>query len=399
MQPIILQGTELGLGVVRSLGMMNIKSILVYSNKNEIARVSKYVSKAFKCPLWSDYKAIKNFLVKNRKVLKDGILIPTTDFQIETLAIYKKELSNYYTVPVPDCKIVNAFLDKRETYRIARKAGIDFPFAFYPCSIEEALRNLKDMQFPLMIKPRERDKFLDIFEKKLFIVNDKRELITKLELCLKNNLKVMITEIIPGPDTRLYEYDFYVDKNGEIITGIGHVKLRQTPPNFGIGRVQKTIVNKEVEKLTKRFLSHLPGFFGPGQIEFKLDHRDKKYKLIEMNGRLTLQIELFAKAGINFPYLYYQDWINSKSAVSKNYIENFYWIHLFNDLKNIVFRHKEENYSLTDYINPYLKKHIYGIESLSDPIPMILFWLQKIQKIPNFIRNNSNKRPANNILK
>jgi D-aspartate ligase len=365
--------------------MMNIKSVLIYCNKNEFARGSKYVSDAYKCPLWSDYKAIKNFLIKKKNVLKNGILIPTTDFQIETLAIYRKELSQYYTVPVPEYKVVEKFLDKMETYRIAKKAGIDIPYTFYPKSEEEALKNLQDMQFPLIIKPRERDKFLDYFNKKLFIIYDKSELIEKLRLCFKNGFKVMITEIIPGPDTQLYEYDFYVDKNGEIICGIGHVKLRQTPPNFGIGRVQKTIINKEVEELTKKFLRHLPDFFGPGQIEFKFDHRDNKYKLIEMNGRLTLQNELFARAGINLPYLYYQDWVKNKSIVTNSYIENFYWIHLYNDLKNFAFRRRQENYSLNDYIYPYLKKHIYGIESLSDPKPMILFWSQKFKNLSRYI--------------
>ena len=92
MNPIILKGNELGLGVVRSLGMMNIKSILLYCDKKEIARVSKYVSKAYKCPLWTNLEAVKSYLIDKRNDLKPGILIPTSDLQIETLAKYKSEL-------------------------------------------------------------------------------------------------------------------------------------------------------------------------------------------------------------------------------------------------------------------------------------------------------------------
>ena len=384
--PIILWGSDIGLGVVRSLGMMNLKSILIFCDRDEVARVSKYVSKAYKCPSWTDHEAVKDFLLNRKDDLKNGILIPVGDHQVEILAKYKKELSKFYIVPVPNYEIAKLFLDKKKTYRIAKKAGIDFPLTFYPKSEEEALANAQNMQFPLMIKPREMHNFLFVTKMKLYIVRDKRELKQKLRTCFKQNFKIMITEIIPGPDSRLYEYDFYIDKNGEMIAGMGQIKLRQHPPNFGIGRVLKTIVNKDIEELTKKFLKYIPGFFGPGQLEFKLDYRDGKYKLIEMNGRLTLQAELYAKAGINFPYLFYQDWVNGKSTKIYNYIEDFHWIHLSKDILNSFLRHPEENYSYIEYIKPYFKKHVYCIESLSDPKPMILYYLLGIHKLSSFLR-------------
>jgi len=109
MQPIILQGTTLGLGVIRSLGIMNIKSILFYNYKLEIARVSKYVSKAYKCPVWTDYEGLKKLLLVKKDNLGSGILIPTGDLQIEFLAKYKNELVKHYIVPVPDSKTVKLF--------------------------------------------------------------------------------------------------------------------------------------------------------------------------------------------------------------------------------------------------------------------------------------------------
>ena len=141
MQPIILQGTPLGLGVIRSLGIMNIKSILFYNYKLEIARVSKYVSKAYKCPVWTDYEGLKKLLLDKKDNLGSGILIPTGDLQIEFLAKYKNELVKHYIVPVPDSKTVKLFLDKKETYKIAKTAGIAFPSTYYPESIEDALKN------------------------------------------------------------------------------------------------------------------------------------------------------------------------------------------------------------------------------------------------------------------
>jgi predicted ATP-grasp superfamily ATP-dependent carboligase len=387
MIPIILRGKEAGLGYVRSLGIMNIKSILIYcSKKDEIARLSKYVSKAYKCPLWSKREAVKDFLIKIKDDFEEAMLIPTDESEIKTLAKFKAELSKYYTVPVPDYNIIKLFVDKKEAYKIAEKAGIDFPLTFYPDSIEDALTYTQGMQFPLIIKPRARDKFFSVFDKKLFIVNNNKELNKKLRLCLEHNIKIMITEIIPGPDTQIYEYNFYIDKSGEITAGLCHVKLRQFPPNYGSGRVIKTVINKEVEELTKRFLKDIPGFFGPGQLEFKFDTRDKKYKFIEMNGRMGQQNELFAEAGINFANLFYQEWSSNKSSKIKDYNEDFYHIHFYFDLIFSILSHNEENYSLIDYIKPYFKKPMFAIESLTDPKPMILYWSQKAKSLPELIR-------------
>ena len=387
-----MQGYVLGLGIVRSLGMMNIKSILLYNKRNEIARVSKKVLKSYRCPLWSNMDDAKNFLIKKRKELNSGMLIPTSDLQIEFLAKYKNILEEHYTVPVPDQKEVKLFLDKKETYRIANKSGIEVPISFFPSSYDEAFADAQNINIPLIIKPRERDRFFGIFHEKLFIVKNEKELIQKLKLCFQHNLKIMITEIIPGPDTCLYEYSFYQSKSGEIIAGIGHVKLRQSPPNFGIGSVIKTSENDDIAVLTKKFLNYAPGFFGPGQIEFKLDPRDKKYKLIEMNGRISLHNELYAKAGVNLANLYYQEWANGTSVKAKKYIENFYWTYLFIDLVNIISYYNKDSGFLIDYIRPYLKKHMYAIESFSEPEPMILYWSQlakkSVSKTLRFITKN-----------
>jgi predicted ATP-grasp superfamily ATP-dependent carboligase len=387
MIPIVLQGDELGLGVVRSLGMENVKSILLYNEESEIARFSKYVVRSYRCPDWTKFEEIFHFLIRRGKELNGGVFIPTSDLHIEFLSKYKIPLSKYYSVPVPDGNITKLYLDKKETYEMARLSGIDTPVCVYPQSKKEALEMVRMVQFPMMIKPRERDIFFLLFHQKLFVVNNLEELSSKLDLCLENNINAMVAEIIPGADTQLFEYNFYVDKSGNVKAGMGHVKVRQAPANFGIGRVIKTSKNTAVEKLARKFIKQIPGFFGPGQIEFKYDQRDGKYKLIEMNGRLGLQNELYAKSGANFAYMFYQEWANRNiSTISNTHDNEYYWIHLYYDLINFILHRNKENANLRDYIRPYIKKHTFCIERLNDPRPMLMYWLLKIRNSAQFFR-------------
>jgi predicted ATP-grasp superfamily ATP-dependent carboligase len=312
------------------------------------------------------------------------------------LSLHKQELSKHFTVPVPDYDIAKLFLDKKETYNVAIKAGIPIPLTIYPSNMEEASAIIGKIKYPIMIKPRNRDNFVEIFNTKLFIVNKEEDLKHKLELCFRYKLKVIITEIIPGDDTQLFAYNFYISTNGNELAGACQQKLRQSPPNYGIARVMKTVVNNDVIELSRRFLNHLPGFFGQGHLEFKYDIRDRKYKLMEMNGRITLQNELFAKAGVNFPYIYYQEWSGTKPEKINKYTKNIYWINLWEDIYNTLFRNKEENYSFLYYLKPYLRKNIFAIERLQDPKPAVYFWLYKITEklvvLGTFISSKSKKQ-------
>lgn len=356
-----------------------------------MARMSKYVEESFKCPAFSDYYNLSRFLINKKGIWKGALLLPTNDPQIECLAKYKEELSKHFIVPIPDYQTVKLFLDKKETYTIAGKAGIQYPFTIYPEYISDVKKHYNKINYPVMIKPRERHKFYNIFGRKLFIANNKKELINKLGICFTGNLNVMITEIIPGPDTNLYSYNFYIDRNRKELAGICQQKLRQAPPNFGVGRVTKTVANQEIVKLSTQLLKYLPGFYGSGNIEFKLDLRDNTYKLMEMNGRPILQNRLFTKAGVNFPYILYQDWVNNESVKTSNYTKELYWINLCDDLCYSLFNQANENYNISEYLKPYIKNSIFALESISDPMPMVYFWVSNIAKIYNFVVNKEYK--------
>jgi len=382
---ILLFGYPLALGLARSFGKIGKKVILLYNDQFEIARYSKYCE-AVQCPSFEDYAAVTNFLIKKKTDWAESLLIPTNDPQIELLSKNKKLLSQYYKVPVPEYTVVRMFLDKHETHKIAKKAGVPVPLTYNPKTYKESISFSETLRFPVMIKPYERHKFYNIFHKKLFIVKNIKELSEKLKDCYKNDLDIMITEIIPGPDTYIFQYTFYIDKEGNELAGISQQKLRQTPPNYGIGRVTRTVKNKEIMELSRIFIKSLPGFYGVASIEFKFDHRDGEYKLIEMNGRPPLQNWLFTTAGVNFADLYYQEWILKNKLTVNGYKLGLYWIDLYNDIRDSILANKYEKYSIREYLNPYLSRPVFAIESLSDAGPMSRFWLQVIRNSLNFIK-------------
>ena len=115
---IILNATELGYQVIKSLGQKGIQSIVIYDQeKDEIGRYSKYVMEAVKVPGYIyEPEILFDFLMERRQEWAGTLIIPTKDYNVEFLSTYKDELSKNYIVPTPDLDVVKTIVNKRALY-------------------------------------------------------------------------------------------------------------------------------------------------------------------------------------------------------------------------------------------------------------------------------------------
>ena len=379
---IVIQGGRLGLSIVRSLGARGIRPVVIYQSVNEIAINSKYCSEKIKIASYAAKEAILDVLMLNKSKWRGFLVIPGCDEALYALSFYKKELSEYYVLPVPDLETVEKILDKRKTYELADKLGIPRPQTFYPENPEE-IKEIKDqLRYPCILKPYERSRFYAAFKEKLFQIHNSEELIRYYRLCHSKKIDVMISEVVPGPDSELYGYICYVTKDGK---SLGHYvgrKLRQAPPSFGVGRVNMSCHDARVVSQAEVLLGGLPGFVGIAAVEFKYDPRDDKYKLMEINGRFPLSILLGTKLGINFPYLMYLDWLKNKTDPVPDYEDKVFWIDLFSDfIYTVSALRKHEHLEIRQILEPYFAKKVFLIENFRDPIPMVVHWLGNIDRI------------------
>jgi predicted ATP-grasp superfamily ATP-dependent carboligase len=114
----------------------------------------------------------------------------------------------------------------------------------------------------------------------------------------------LITEIIPGDDSRFCSYYTYLDENGRPLLHFTKRKPRQYPIAFGIGTFHTTKWQPDVAELGLRFLQGV-GLRGLGYVEFKLDERDGELKLIECNPRISMANAIAARAGIDLAQVAY----------------------------------------------------------------------------------------------
>lgn len=365
---IITGGDFQGLGVLRTLAKKDIPIILLDSD-HCIGRYSRYKKTFLTTPPPSQEESYLDFLMNltRKEETRGWIIFPNSDETVYILSKYKNILSEYYRIPTPDWNVIRKVYDKKETYQLAEKYGIPIPKTYYSNSLEELLE--LDLQFPVVIKPSIRDHFYSKIKIKAFRVNNKHELIKtyrKVNSIITFS-EILVQDFIPGGPSRLYSFCPFF-KAGKVVTSIVARRTRQHPMDFGHASTFAELVDlPELHEISEKFLS-LIDYYGIAEVEFMEDPRDGKFKLIEVNPRVWGWHTLAIAAGVDFPYLLYQDQLGEKMEI-RFPKSNLKWIRLTTDTPTVLLEIIKGKMKIRDYYHSMKGKKEFAIFSLDDPLP------------------------------
>jgi D-aspartate ligase len=173
----------------------------------------------------------------------------------------------------------------------------------------------REVGFPAVVKPflRHRSRsddplqvpFEKLFGAKAVRVRTDEELAAAYRRARAHGFRILVQEEIEGPVSSLVSVGLYATRRGVAATFTSR-KLGQVPADFGDGLIVQAIHEPEVIPLAARAIRHF-GYYGMADIEFKWDARAAAYKLLDINPRPWLWINLPTACGVNLPYAAYLD--------------------------------------------------------------------------------------------
>ncbi|NIO21785.1 MAG: ATP-grasp domain-containing protein [Candidatus Aenigmarchaeota archaeon] len=365
---IITGGDFQGLGVLRTLAKKGIP-IIVLDSDHCISRYSRFKKKFFKSPHPSENQSYLKFLVDlaREQRINGWVVFPNSDEAVFVLSKHKDVLGKFYRIPTPPWQVIKNVYVKKETYEVAEKHGIPIPKTYYPTTLEE-LAEL-DLQFPIVIKPSIRDHFYNKVKIKAFRIANREELIKTFRwICSYiDPSEVLVQEFIPGGPDHLYSFCPFF-KNGKTVMSIMARRSRQHPMDFGHASTFAELVDiPEIQRISEKFL-RLIDFYGIAEVEFMQDPRNGEYKLIEVNPRVWGWHSLAIGAGVDFPYLLYQDMIGEKVEVRPP-ANNIKWVRLTTDIPTVFLEVMRGRMKISDYLVTMKGKKQFAVLSLDDPLP------------------------------
>ena len=334
--------------------MGNFDVIAMTHSMSEIGCASRYVSQLVQMPHPGESeKAYIDFLLENGPKWQGSLMLETGDYMAVALSRHKEVLSDYYRMVTPPWSVLACYLEKDALYRLADACEVPHPLSLSPHSLEDLEKVQEKLLFPCIVKPVNSHEFVKHFGTKMFHAHSYGELVPLYKKANKAGFKVVVQEIIPGPESNFERLQAYVNSKGVMAARFFNAKIRQHPPNFGVMRIGKSMPeNEEVERLTRRILQQ-GGYKGYCSAEYKRDPRDNKLKLIEINVRMPRSGWLAIQAGVNFPYIIYKDLVEDVQLEYGDYNKDLYWIECHTDWMNILKNRAQEPFAFSDYVKPY----------------------------------------------
>jgi predicted ATP-grasp superfamily ATP-dependent carboligase len=367
---VVLSGNPNALGVVRALGEQGIPVVVIHYAPYDIAQRSKYASVSIAAPHpEKDPERFLSLLLEHAQEWAGGVIFPTADETVVFASRHKGLLEKYFKVACPFWDIAERYIEKRQTYALANACGVPVPQTLVPQNDEEIVEFARRIEFPCLVKPSEGHLYFAHFKRKMTSVANPEELLVAYREARDAGFEVMLQEYIPGNDDTVVNYNaYFVDGQAKAEFTSRHT--RNAPPWFGSPRVACSERIPEVIEPGRKILQALD-FNGYACTEFKYDHRDGLFKLMEVNGRHNLSTLLAVRCGLNFPLLHYRHLAFGDEPRAEGYEEGRYWIDLVRDIGFSLTYRSQEPYRLIDYLRPYLHRPVFAILSLRDPMP---FW-------------------------
>jgi D-aspartate ligase len=287
------------MGAIRSLGRAGVPVYSVHEDRLAPAGMSKYLTGRFVWPTLVDDREelLQGMTSMAGRIGRRAILLPTDDRAAIFVAEHGPRLKEHFRFPNQPAGLLRRLADKLELFRICRSLDVACPDVAVPASRGDVVEFSRRALFPVMLKLTqgsiglESSALLATGIPPTMIADSPGELLSLYDRVERLHAgPVLLQECIPdGEDWIVHGY---CNERSECLAGFTGMKLRSYPPRtggttLGICRSNPALLDQA------KLLFHRLGYHGILDMDWRLDHRDGRYKLLDFNPRVGAQFRLF----------------------------------------------------------------------------------------------------------
>ena len=364
--PVVVGGAfQTGLNLMRDLLGHGVRTVAVDYDLTHQGFRSVY-GETHHCPNPdSDGPGWLSFMkALSEKLGQRPVFIPAADIFVIALGKYGSELAGHY-LNSPEAASLQAELSSKETqYALCAQQGIICPRLAFIQSRADLNLFLAEAHFPCLIKPlspREWDGLPPDnpgHGKKIVMAQTADELARAYDQVAIFRPEAVAQEVIPGFGDRKLDYIAVFGEGGRLL---GHCMMRHArayPIYTGMPPVVRPVEEDGLAELFSVVLRKLR-YRGICECEFKIDLRDGKPRLIEMNPRFSGTGDSAKYSGVETGWLHYLDVIGYPVTPVKATRFDFHHIALQIEAKDTPPYVFNGSIPWKDFFAPYSKRRAY----------------------------------------
>ncbi|NQT30655.1 MAG: ATP-grasp domain-containing protein [Candidatus Saganbacteria bacterium] len=358
----------------RSLGRRGIRVTMGAEGRLDCSQYSRHVSSRVIHPSPVTHPAkYARFMLNYLRVNPHDVFLPMIDESLDVVVDHLDDFKALCHVPLPGSPYVYQMTrDKAQTAAAAGFLNIPAPKTFTLNDLSELNGLSRNLDFPVLIKPRKSASAYGIV-----IIKKKEDFISAyLEVHKKYPLPI-IQEYIPVGGGS-YGVQLLMNQASETRAAVVTHSIRTFPVAGGSGTLKATCFYPELITLAEKLLKGI-GWVGPAEVEFRVDPRDNVPKIMEVNPRFAVSINSAVAAGVDFPHLLLRMLTEGDIEPVLDYSEGvFYRRFLPVDLTHFVLN--PERFRLSPSFFDFTGNH-HDLLDREDPLPAaasVLYYFAKI---------------------
>jgi predicted ATP-grasp superfamily ATP-dependent carboligase len=295
---LITDGRSLAtLAIARSLGEKNLEVHCGEEFRNNITFFSRYVKKRVIYP--SPQRCPDEFVRKILDLVKAeryDMLMPVRDETSLLLSRHEDELTKYTNLYLANFETMRMFRDKGETVQLAMDKEVPCPKTYFPENT--SIQKIKeDAPYPVLIRPR-----VSSGSRGIEYVRSRGEFDAAYHNVKRDYGEPIIQEHISkkGYCTAC----LLLDRDSREIASFTYERVKEYPVSGGPTVVGISCRNHAIKEYALKLLRGV-GWTGVAEVEFIIDAKGEP-KLLEVNPRFWMPLNLAISSGVDFPYLLYR---------------------------------------------------------------------------------------------
>lgn len=284
-----------GVGAIRSLGRAGVPVYAVTEDRFTPAASSRHLTARITWPTTGTEPAdqlVERLLAIGARLPSAAVAIATDDEAAVLLAEHAETLSKHFLLPSTPATLTRRLASKEGLHELCLAHGVATPDSVRITSREQAGEVAEKMSFPVMLKNSEPWSRLSAPAVSASTLVRTPEDFRSLARSWPDVPNVLAQEYLPHEETTDWTSQICRDaKSGPVVVFTG-VKVRSWPPRAGVTTFAYTADNPELAELTSAFCEAIE-YAGVASLDWRLDHRDGRYKLLDFNPRVGAQFRLF----------------------------------------------------------------------------------------------------------
>ena len=223
------------------------------------------------------------------------VVLPVSIESTEALLPVRSELEQHVATLLPTREQLAVGADKSRTFALCDRLDIPHPRTWTIRDSDDLKRLSNAADYPIVLK---HTRNLGGSRGVRFVGNGQEltsahEQLSGLHL---DTSRILAQEYVPG----LLFDAVTVAKDGVCPQVFTSVRKLMYPISGGVTCISVSTRSEELKNIARKIVSAL-NWNGPIEMEFKLDARDGKFKLIEINPRFWASLDSAIRCGVNFP--------------------------------------------------------------------------------------------------